>query len=164
MVIQMKILVLSDSHGVMEYMQWAVEREKPDEIIHLGDHIDDAERLAEQYWSIPVLRVPGNCDRRYDVPEKAVRDIGGVRIFFTHGHRYQVKLTQQRLEYAAMEAGAQVALFGHTHIAKCSQYNGIWLMNPGACGAFGRKTYGIITIENSVAECRIQSIDMEDGK
>lgn len=160
MVIEMKILVLSDSHGVMEYMQWAVFQENPDMVIHLGDHIQDAERLSEKYWNIPVLRVPGNCDRCYDVPEKIVRDIGGVRIYMTHGHRHRVKLSYQNLEYAAREAGAQVALFGHTHIPFCEQFGGLWLLNPGACGAYGKKTCGIVTIENGIVNCRIQSVDM----
>ena len=38
----MKLLVLSDSHKRMQYMYQAVEREKPDLIIHLGDHDRDA--------------------------------------------------------------------------------------------------------------------------
>ena len=32
-----KILVLSDSHGNLQNMIWAVKKEKPDRIIHLGD-------------------------------------------------------------------------------------------------------------------------------
>lgn len=33
----MNILVLSDSHGNISNMEEAVEREKPDMILHLGD-------------------------------------------------------------------------------------------------------------------------------
>ena len=49
----MNILVLSDSHGNISNMEEAVEREKPDMILHLGDCWRDAERLAERTfpWS-----------------------------------------------------------------------------------------------------------------
>jgi len=38
----MNILVLSDSHGNISNMEEAVEREKPDMILHLGDCWRDA--------------------------------------------------------------------------------------------------------------------------
>ena len=59
----MKILVLSDSHSAMSFMRRCVERVKPDAIVHLGDHFDDAETLHEEYPGIRMYRVPGNCDR-----------------------------------------------------------------------------------------------------
>ena len=55
----MNILVLSDSHGNISNMEEAVEREKPDMILHLGDCWRDAERLAERYPDIPMEHVPG---------------------------------------------------------------------------------------------------------
>ena len=42
-VIVLKILVLSDSHGCLGNMYDAVEREMPDRVFHLGDHLSDAE-------------------------------------------------------------------------------------------------------------------------
>ena len=58
----MKILVFSDSHRSMDGMYKAVDKHNPDQIIHLGDYLRDAERLADVYDEIPVCRVPGNCD------------------------------------------------------------------------------------------------------
>ena len=58
----MKLLILSDSHGEQEFMQLAVRRERPDAVIHLGDHCADADRLAEEFCGLPVLSVRGNCD------------------------------------------------------------------------------------------------------
>lgn len=57
----MKLLILSDSHGEQEFMQLAVRRERPDAVIHLGDHCADADRLAEEFCGLPVLSVCGNC-------------------------------------------------------------------------------------------------------
>ena len=132
----MKLLILSDSHGEQEFMQLAVRRERPDAVIHLGDHCADADRLAEEFCGLPVLSVRGNLrpvgpTARGD----AAADLEGVRIFGTHGHRYGVKQGLLRFSLAAQEQQAQVALFGHTHIPYCRQEGGLWLLNPGACGA-----------------------------
>ena len=43
----MKLLILSDSHREMKYMCDAVRRERPDAVIHLGDLVPDADRLAQ---------------------------------------------------------------------------------------------------------------------
>ena len=88
----MKLLILSDSHGEQEFMQLAVRRERPDAVIHLGDHCADADRLAEEFCGLPVLSVRGNCDL-WGPPraETLLRTFEGVRIFGTHGHRYGVK-------------------------------------------------------------------------
>ena len=50
----MKLLILSDSHGEQEFMQLAVRRERPDAVIHLGDHCADADRLAEEFCGLPA--------------------------------------------------------------------------------------------------------------
>lgn len=155
----MKILVLSDSHGTFSNMEWAIETEKPDYILHLGDNLRDANKLAQWYPKIPLLAVPGNCDlpRPGDALE-LVEDFGSVRVFLTHGHTYGVKRDLLRLSLAARQAGADVALFGHTHRPYCRAEDGLWLMNPGACGQ-GRSGYGVIEIQNGAAECRLASAD-----
>ena len=125
----MKLLILSDSHGEQEFMQLAVRRERPDAVIHLGDHCADADRLAEEFCGLPVLSVRGNCDL-WGPPraETLLRTFEGVRIFGTHGHRYGVKQGLLRFSLAAQEQQAQVALFGHTHIPYCRQEGGLWLL------------------------------------
>ena len=37
-----KILIVSDSHGDSTYLRLAVKKERPDAIVHLGDHASDA--------------------------------------------------------------------------------------------------------------------------
>ena len=46
----MKILVLSDSHGLQYFMQRCVEALQPDAVIHLGDMVRDADKLADNLW------------------------------------------------------------------------------------------------------------------
>ena len=107
----MKLLILSDSHGEQEFMQLAVRRERPDAVIHLGDHCADADRLAEEFCGLPVLSVRGNCDL-WGPPraETLLRTFEGVRIFGTHGHRYGVKQGLLRFSLAAQEQQAVAAV------------------------------------------------------
>ena len=149
----MKILVLSDSHGVYRYMEEAVLREQPDQILHLGDRERDAEHLEEVFQEIPLVSVPGNCD--FPMPQQPLSrllEFDGVRVLMTHGHPYGVKSGLLSMELAAREAEADVAVFGHTHRAYCEQLDGLWLMNPGACSG-GRPSYGVISIENGQPLC-----------
>ena len=158
----MKLLILSDSHGEQEFMQLAVRRERPDAVIHLGDHCADADRLAEEFCGLPVLSVRGNCDL-WGPPraETLLRTFEGVRIFGTHGHRYGVKQGLLRFSLAAQEQKAQVALFGHTHIPYCRQEGGLWLLNPGACG--GRApSCGIVTVDGGKAVCCVKDLLLEE--
>ena len=154
----LKILVLSDSHRTMRYMEQAVSLERPDYIIHLGDHSRDAEALHRRFPGVPLASVRGNCDYDSTAPEQLVGTWGGVRFLLTHGHRYGVKTGLLRLSMAAREAGVDVALFGHTHRAFCELSSGVWLLNPGSCGA-GCPTYGTVTIENKTPLCAIHTFD-----
>lgn len=153
----MKILVLSDSHGSMQTMIDAIFIEKPDCIIHLGDHIRDADRLSELYPQISMICVPGNCDYMDNGPGHLVRELDGVRFLITHGHKYGVKTDLTRLTYAAMEAEASVAVFGHTHRAVLHEFDDrLVLFNPGSCGA-GEGSYGIIQTNHGVPTFLISS-------
>ena len=160
----MKYLVLSDSHGNVDNMARAVEREKPDGIIHLGDCWRDAEELHELFPRLPLEQVPGNCDFFTSAPPSLTISLDGVRIFLTHGHLFGVKSGLTRLTLEARRVGAQLALFGHTHRALLEEQDGLWLMNPGACGA-GRSDFGeIITDEHGGFTCRLRNAEtMEDN-
>ena len=150
----MKILVVSDTHRNMEKMTLAIEKEKPDLVLHLGDHDADAEALSRQMPFLSICYVKGNCDSFSDSPIIYEHSFQGIQIFATHGHKYNVKNGLLPLQYAAMERGANVALFGHTHCAYCQEHGGLWMMNPGTCGGY-RASYGLVEIENGRVNCRI---------
>ncbi len=133
----MKILVFSDSHSSMRFMKKSVEKIKPDAIIHLGDHYDDGEALAELFPHIPVHQVMGNCDggrAPIHAREMLCYSIGGVMMYLCHGHREDVKRQGTAvLALRARQLGAQIALYGHTHVIDCRQEeDGLWILNPGA--------------------------------
>ena len=58
----MKLLVLSDSHRETEHMLLAIRKERPDAVVHLGDHAADADAIAQECPYLPLYRVRGNCD------------------------------------------------------------------------------------------------------
>lgn len=155
----MRILVLSDSHSSISFMRRCVDACKPDMILHLGDHYDDGEVIHEEYPGITFFQVPGNCDRYRCPPwvqEILVLPAGGVRLYMTHGHRHGVKGSILRLLADARAAGAQAALYGHTHVADCHREpDGLWVLNPGSCGYYGGSA-GLVEIEKEkIISCRI---------
>ena len=132
----MKILVLSDSHSALRYMRQSIDVLKPDAVIHLGDYFDDGEALAEEYPALRFHQVPGNCDK-YRCSPFAPRilnyDVGGVRLYMTHGHQHQVKSTISLLLADARKGKAQAALYGHTHVAGITACrDGQPCLNPGS--------------------------------
>ena len=79
----MTILIFSDSHSSMRFMRQCVEKIKPDAMIHLGDHYDDGEALAEEFPHIAMHQVAGNCDKYRTPPharEMLCYPIDGVRV------------------------------------------------------------------------------------
>ena len=163
----MKILVLSDSHSALRFMRSCVEAIKPDAIIHLGDHYDDAQALAEEYPHIPRHAVPGNCDR-FRCPsgthEVLCYDVGGVRLFMTHGHRHNVKFDTAWLLADARSKQAAAVLYGHTHVADCRrESDGLWVLNPGSSGYGGGSAGLIETGDGTITACRLlMPGDMEE--
>lgn len=155
----MKILVLSDSHAARSFMRLAVNAVKPDAIVHLGDHYEDGEVIAQENPRIPVHQVPGNCDRfRCDpsLPQILCYDVGGVRLYMTHGHLHAVKSSRYRLLAEARAMKAVAVLYGHTHIPDCYQEeDGLWVLNPGTCGSFGGSVGLIETEDSRIRACRI---------
>lgn len=163
----MKILVLSDSHSALRFMEQCMDAVKPDAVIHLGDYYDDAQALMEDHPGIPLYQVCGNCDRYRcppDAPELLVERLGGVNIYMTHGHRFHVKYDTAWLLSEARAAHAQVVLYGHTHVAWCSrESDGLWVLNPGSCG-YGGGSAGLLVAQNGeVRECRLlRAEDLEE--
>ena len=152
----MRVLVLSDTHRSLGYACDCIERESPDVVLHLGDHLSDAEELSYAYDEPDFYYVPGNCDYAPTVQPSLTLELGGVRIFMTHGHLFGVKQDVSALLARAKELGAQIALFGHTHIAMLEQREGVWLMNPGTAGRLGRTGCGVIEIQDGSFRCRLE--------
>ncbi len=147
----MKIAVFADSHADSTVLFSAVQRERPDAVIHLGDHIEDGSALSHCFAGLQIHLVRGNTDSASDGPDEALVSLAGKRAFLTHGHLYGVKSGLYEIARKGREVGADIVLFGHTHRPFLSHSEGLWLMNPGCAGQRGAKagcaTYGILTID-----------------
>lgn len=151
----MEFLIFSDSHGRNERMLRAVARQpkKPDGVLFLGDGLRQMERGL--FGELPLFAVRGNCDGFLplweDVRDEELLRFAGHTLLLTHGATYGVKGGLARLETAAAQKGAELALFGHTHepylhtTAAGEGLGGrlldrpLYLFNPGsiADGSFG---------------------------
>ena len=144
----MRILVASDTHGNENALLSAlVEQPEAKVVFHLGDGAREAEAMAAAFPNRTFYIARGNGD--WGVGSGAVEAglelVAGRRLFYTHGHRYEVKLGLTRVVYAARERGADVLLFGHTHQPLVDYEDGLHLLNPGSL-TYGEGTYGVIDI------------------
>lgn len=160
----MKVLIFADSHGYNMAMAFAVDREEPDAVIHLGDHAEDAGRssVCSRLCRSAVCR--GNNDFDPEVPLNAVVTPGGVRIYITHRHRERVgMLSSGIVSQRAYEEHCALAFFGHTHRMMLERENGVWVCNPGSISLprGGPASYARLTIENRRATL-LELVD-EDG-
>ena len=140
-----KILVISDTHKNISNAIDAALKEKPDYILHLGDHADDADELKYIFNNADIFNVCGNCDWASftNAPVECMIDIEGIKILMCHGHTYNVKGGAGAYLAHAREKSADIALFGHTHKPMLDNLGDIILMNPGTVN-----TYGIIEIND----------------
>ncbi len=156
----MKLLIFSDSHGNAGTMIDIAERERPNEIFHLGDCVRDAETLSYACSGIPVIMVPGNCDGWTGMSDRLLLERSDVRILLAHGHRWHVKSGAGAALADARACGADILLYGHTHQAVCSrEEDGLWRVNPGTVGGvYAPATYGVIVLEKGTVTCEIKSV------
>lgn len=148
----MELLVFSDSHGHVQPMLDITADEKPDAVIHLGDCVSDAKELAQVFPYITVYSISGNNDFDFNAVREKEFVIGGKKIFITHGHHFNVKNRIDLLKSAASARGADIVMFGHTHVPLHDFDGKLHILNPGALyrPVKGIKTYAKLTIDDGI--------------
>ena len=144
----MRIVVISDSHRRMGNLFDIVERhiDNADLFIFLGDIDDDFDSVLALYPRIKYRRVVGNNDWHSTNALFGEIKFNGKKVFYCHGHTYHVKHGYQEIISHSKAIGADVCLFGHTHIQFTDYDEGLYIMNPGAaCNG----EYGIIDVESN---------------
>ncbi len=129
----MRILVTSDSHGNTHNLRRAImSQPSASLIVHLGDGEQDVQDLIPEFPERQFIGVRGNNDWSSTLPLEGEITVEQVKIFYTHGHKYNVKYGLYDFICEARRRHAHVALFGHTHTPCIDYDDGLYLMNPGA--------------------------------
>lgn len=147
----MKLLIASDLHGSAAWckkMMGAIERESPNKVVLLGDLLYHGPRnpLPEEYnpaevaamlngIADAVVAVRGNCDAEVDqmmldfpcMADYAVIMDGAQQLYCTHGHLWSP-------DSLPPLANGTAFLYGHFHVKRNEDVNGIRLFNPGSVG------------------------------
>lgn len=139
-----RIAVFSDSHGDTSALDRLLSQMgRIDAAFFLGDISSDAEYLRkrlEKYPGEPVLyAIRGNNDLATSLPDELVVEMGGRRMYLSHGHRFgDLHPSHFRMALRAQELGCDVALYGHTHSADLDTDHGVVIVNPGSAGNYCR--------------------------
>ncbi len=147
-----RILVFSDTHGDISRVRKIIDSiSGVTGIIHLGDILRDVYALEKEYPDMPLYYVSGNNDSFSEVPSEKVIDIESFKIFITHGHKYTGFFSNSNsLVYKGLEVGADMVLYGHTHMNSYKKSDGMIVANPGSLThpRGSEASYGIIEIED----------------
>ena len=143
----MKILIVSDTHGRLGNVEMVLEKVKPiDMMIHCGD-IERDEEYLRMIAGCPVYMVSGNNDWGLALDRELMIQIGKYRVMATHGHHYSVYYDLNALAQVAKDKGADVVMFGHTHVYMLKKEDGVIYFNPGST-SFPKNgnpaTYGVM--------------------
>ncbi len=148
----MRALIFSDSHGNLSPML-AAARLHPEAqaVFFLGDGLRDFERFCELSPGLITAAVSGNNDPFGGAPGELRHRFGGKLLFMIHGHRYGVKRGIDAAVDAAVAAGADILLFGHTHVPLERTERGLYVLNPGSIGLpyDGKPSYGILDVTSA---------------
>lgn len=166
----MKIGVMSNSQGNIEYVRQAAEymmEEEVDHIIHLGSDYYDA--LVLDILPVNVIKVPGVSETLYkdvSVPNRVIKDIVGLRVLITHtknSHRNDLPDDKIPEEYIVSRK-VDMVLFGHGCSFSARVEGGILMVNPGHLRADDGQeeaTFAILDISNEQVDVKMLNMQGE---
>lgn len=174
------VLIISDTHGDFGTLHSILKQfgAECDALIFAGDGIAELAAIADescdnsdfQKFIPPVIAaVEGNNDQDFypfrnylsdspyyietQIPLNQSLTICGHNIFVTHGHRFSLYDGVDSLVETAAECGAEIAVFGHTHIAMECLYSGnVYIVNPGSCSlprGFQPPTFALMKLKKN---------------
>lgn len=161
----MQIGVISDTHSYMDVRALRL-LQGVDHILHAGD-IGDARIIEELQGIAPVTAVRGNVDREPPTslyPAEETLELENYRIFLTHEVKPPKRDTDLVLE-GYRQAGVDVVVYGHSHIAYQQHWGGILFFNPGAAGKRRFKvipSIGFLTLTRTGVEGMITPLEVAE--
>ncbi|HID24885.1 MAG TPA: metallophosphoesterase [Thermoplasmata archaeon] len=157
----MRVGVVSDSHGEIKNLKRAVEKliekHSVEVIVHLGDNYDDAVVLKN--LGIKVIRVPGVFSNHYqnkNIFNRVVETFNGKRVLITHTEKSHENDLPDDLKPEELigKKAVDVVFYGHTHIPKVEERQGILYVNPGHLKTMDKKGYppsfAVVDFQNKV--------------
>lgn len=158
----MRILVVSDSHGITRELENLLDyyRDDVDIILHCGD----SELMGiDTIWHLVDGVVKGNVDFDPTFETEWIQQLKDMSIFMTHGHLYRVNYTREELARAAKDKGCRIALYGHTHVLSHEMINDVLCINPGSFnhsrGPVDERTYMLLSLEEQQVHIRYYKHD-----
>jgi len=127
----MKVLIVSDTHRNNDVYLNLVELHKPDMVIHCGD-AEGAEYLLTEAADCPVHIVLGNNDFFSELPRELEIEVGGYKVWVTHGHNYYVSMGNETIKREAIARGVDIVCYGHTHRPVIDLDEEVVALNPGS--------------------------------
>lgn len=127
--VNMKIIVISDSHGNKLAIDQIFKAHKFDYLFFLGDGLGD---LGDYVYLDNVFAVSGNCDFFSGVPNEREFEINNIKFLITHGNKYFVKSNLNFLKERVWGENIDFVLFGHTHNQIVEKYLNTTFINPGS--------------------------------
>jgi uncharacterized protein len=119
--------VISDTHGLLR--PEAIDALRGvHQILHAGD-VGTPEILDQLKQIAPVTAVRGNVDGgawARKIPLTEVIEIGGLSIYMLH--------ILDKLDLKPEAAGFSAVIYGHSHVPKIEEKNGVLYFNPGSAG------------------------------
>ncbi|AGB40888.1 phosphoesterase, MJ0936 family [Halobacteroides halobius DSM 5150] len=173
----MKLGVVSDIHGSLTAFKEAKDYLKDSDLLLIAGDIlyhgarnplpagYDTEGVLEELKEMEedFLAVKGNVDALvddwvlpYPLSEYTVVEDNGRRIAIYHG--YQDETAEERANFAH-QLGADILVFGHTHLPLIEEVNGVILLNPGSI-ALPKQKPAVSTIAQ-IDEKQIKLIALE---
>lgn len=155
----MRIGVVSDTHGHVEYAKLAVSKLKEldvEQVLHCGDIGTTAiVRLFEQW---PTHFVFGNVDHEEDVLRRAIEAAGQT----CHGRFGAIELAGKKIALvhgddakafrdAALNGLYDLVCYGHTHVAKQDMVEKTLVLNPGALYRANPHSFAVVELPQVTA-------------
>ncbi|MCL2406929.1 MAG: YfcE family phosphodiesterase [Defluviitaleaceae bacterium] len=150
-----RILIFSDTHGDKAGIEQVLPLVKPAVLLHLGDYASDVDDISYIFPKLEIHAITGNSDYRGSAPGQKMIEVAGKTIFMAHGHHFNVKEEFKDIAYGremrvvtyGQGVGADIVLFGHTHIPYNARQGDIFVLNPGSASLrAANKTYAVIDI------------------
>lgn len=151
-----RLALVSDTHGInIDKVSEEIKVRDLDGLVFLGDVYKDGQDLKSK-TGLDLIQVLGNNDFYVDgkAPWDYSFNLDGYRIFASHGHKYGVSRGLGKIQEKAEEEGADIVLFGHTHVYTDTRINEVAYINPGspslARGLPYERTFAILDLSKSI--------------